>query len=406
MKDDHCHSILTFWYTRQTNGVTPTFRFNRYLVKDEIVEALPRETADVGPSTQPAIPSGRKPDARNRGKGRRARRRAKSSIPPGDDIHNISSDDDSEIHSNTPSKRSQSRKSRKKNKGKEKARDIDSGKSSKYSTSSSESEPTTTTTNTTEAETESDSEDSLSDRGSEQSRGRLDDSPHLQSSTQPFSAPQTSPSTIPEPTVEPSHVDDESLGQPDDDEEDEDMLPSEYLDLGPELMAIAQMVRKGMEPQDISARVLQAFGSMQVKSQSQSPIKQRSPAPSPVTGLRKRRERSSTEGLPPVSPTKKSRLQSLDNSVEASPESPTTDLRPSTVVVATASTSQITPFASTDTAPDASSTRPQSRGNRAQTIPRGDGRKGQGSKKQTATRSPRITRSNSPKKRSTRAHPT
>jgi hypothetical protein len=180
----------------------------------------------------------------------------------------------------------------------------------------------------------------------------------------------------------------------------------EYLDLGPELMAIAQMVRKGMEPQDISARVLQAFGSMQVKSQSQSPIKQRSPAPSPVTGLRKRRERSSTEGLPPVSPTKKSRLQSLDNSVEASPESPTTDLRPSTVVVAMASTSQITPFASTDTAPDASSTRPQSRGNRAQTIPRGDGRKGQGSKKQTATRSPRITRSNSPKKRSTRAHPT
>src|SRR5271168_3117523 len=277
MKDDHCHSILTFWYTRQTNGVTPTFRFNRYLVKDEIVKALPRETAHVGPSTQPAIPSGRKPDARNRGKGRRARRRAKSSIPPGDDICNISSDDDSEIHSNTPSKRSQSRKSRKKNKGKEKARDIDSRKSSKYSTSSSESEPTTTTTNTTEAETESDSEDSLSDRGSEQSRGRLDNSPHLQSSTQPFSAPQTSPSTIPEPTVEPSHVDDESLGQPDDDEEDEDMLPSEYLDLGPELMAIAQMVRKGMEPQDISARVLQAFGSMQVKSQSQSPIKQRSP---------------------------------------------------------------------------------------------------------------------------------
>src|SRR5271168_814955 len=120
MKDDHCHSILTFWYTRQTNGVTPTFRFNRYLVKDEIVEALPWETAHVVPSTQPAIQSGRKPDARNRGKGRRARRRAKSSIPPGDDIRNTSSDDDSEIHSNTLSKRSQSRKSRKKNKAKRK----------------------------------------------------------------------------------------------------------------------------------------------------------------------------------------------------------------------------------------------------------------------------------------------
>src|SRR5277367_4814103 len=135
----------------------------------------------LGPkgSTQPAIPSGSKQDDKNCGKGRRASRSAMSCIPPGDNIRNISSDDDSEIHSNTPSKRSQSRKSRKKNKGKDKARDIDSGKSSKYSTSSSESEPTTTTTNTTESETESDSEDSLSDRGSEQSRGRLDDSPHF-----------------------------------------------------------------------------------------------------------------------------------------------------------------------------------------------------------------------------------
>src|SRR5271168_960068 len=77
MKDDQCHSILTFWYTRQTNGMTPTFRFERYLVKDELVEVLPPEIADVGLSSKPPIPTGPKPDANSRGKGRRARRKVK-----------------------------------------------------------------------------------------------------------------------------------------------------------------------------------------------------------------------------------------------------------------------------------------------------------------------------------------
>ena len=163
---------------------------------------------------------------------------------------------------------------------------------------------------------------------------------------------------------------------------------------------------------------------MTVKSQPQSPVKQHSRGPATGTDLRKRRGRSSTEGLPPSSPSKRSRLRSLDNSVEASPELPTTNLsqslrsadifmepppvvkKLSPLMITTPSSSHIQTLDSTPTAPQASSSISQSRGGRTPTVPRGDGRKAQGSKNQGATSFSRVTHSNSPKKRRTRAHPT
>src|SRR5277367_5336786 len=113
MKDDHCHSILTLWYTRQTDGMTPTFRFKNYLIKDRLVEALPREKVDDTLTENSVIPSGPQRDAKARVNGRRARRKAKSSTTPG---HHIPNDDESLINSHTPSRQSKARMLVKKNK--------------------------------------------------------------------------------------------------------------------------------------------------------------------------------------------------------------------------------------------------------------------------------------------------
>jgi hypothetical protein len=45
MRDNQCHSLLNFWYQRQVAGSSPVFRFRKYLVDDNLVEAKERELA-------------------------------------------------------------------------------------------------------------------------------------------------------------------------------------------------------------------------------------------------------------------------------------------------------------------------------------------------------------------------
>src|SRR5271155_2183101 len=143
----------------------PTFRFDKYLAKDELIEALPRERAEVEPTDVAPIPSGPQPGAKNRGQGRRARRKAKSSTTPG---VNIMEEDESERNSTALIRSTKPWKSRKNDKGKERARDMDS------ETSSSDSESPSTTTTTTEEGRESYLEDIVSDQVDRQSRVRME----------------------------------------------------------------------------------------------------------------------------------------------------------------------------------------------------------------------------------------
>lgn len=449
MKDDHCHSILSFWYTRQTREMAPTFRFDKYLSKDELVDALPRERVEDEPTDIPPVPSDPKPRAKARGNGRRAKRKAKSSVTPGDDEVN---NDESERESITVTKRKKTRKSKNSKKGKAKATETnsetsrksstasltarkntrkwkneqgkttamstDSEKSSTSSTSSTDSESSNTTTDASEEKTDSDLVDMGSAHDLERSRGTVYEigssrqAPTLFVSTRQLSVAATS-----ETRVAPSNMDGQSLGQPDIDGEDEDMMPSPDLDLAPELQAIAKMLKERLGNPEINARLLEAFGDMTVESQSQSPVKERSRGMSSVTDLGKRRARSSTEGLPPASPTKKSRVRSLEDPVVTSPIPPMANLSgtgdilteprlPTTSTSSSPSTSTQRNTDHNDTVPQASSSvMTRSRGGRAPPLPRGNERKGRGTKRPVAF-SPRVTRSNSPKKRSTRAHAT
>ena len=47
MRDNQCHTLLAFWYERQVAGLSPVFRFNKYLVQDELVEGNQRELAEA-----------------------------------------------------------------------------------------------------------------------------------------------------------------------------------------------------------------------------------------------------------------------------------------------------------------------------------------------------------------------
>ena len=414
MKDDHCHSILTFWYTRQTDGMAPTFRFKNYLVKDQLMEALPREKVDDTLTENSVIPSGPQLDANAHGNGRRARRKAKSGITPGPRIpHN----DESRVNSPTPIRTPKARTLVVKNKGKGKARDTEMEISSQESTSSSDAEQTTTATENTSGETtDSDLDDTSSDGGSGTSRGTIPDLiPTFQRGTQGPPNPKRRLSIRSPATTNHSLINVDHPSQVDGDSGNEDLVSSESPELAPELIAIAQMVQQGIDSQEINARVLQAFGSMRVKSRSQSPLKPGSRVRSPVTDLGKRRGRSSIESLPPASPSKKSRLGRLVNRPpETSPDSLAANLsHPSSSaqtgfqsppvteqqaigVLTTLISHNVQASESASIAPEAStSTALKSRGTGCQSLPR---------KKQPKSSS-RVTRSNSPKKRSTRAHP-
>src|SRR5271155_3561651 len=222
----------------------PTFRFDKYLAKDELIEALPWERAEVEPTDVAPIPSGPQPGAKNHGQGRRARRKAKSSTTPGD---NIIEEDESERNLTALTRSTKPQKSRKNDKGKERARDMDSETSSKSSTSSSDSESHSTTMTTTEEGRQSDLEDIVGDQVGRQSCGRMEGfGSSRQASTQPLSSVQSSIATTSQPRVEPSHIDVKYVGQPDVDAMDEVMFPSQELDLGPELQAIAKMLQEGI----------------------------------------------------------------------------------------------------------------------------------------------------------------
>lgn len=47
MRDNQCHSLLNFWYERQLAGVSPLFRFGKYLVEDTLVEGIPRQLVEA-----------------------------------------------------------------------------------------------------------------------------------------------------------------------------------------------------------------------------------------------------------------------------------------------------------------------------------------------------------------------
>ena len=202
--------------------------------------------------------------------------------------------------------------------------------------------------------------------------------------------------------------------QPEEASGDENMFPSPIRDLAPELVSLAKMIEEGIPAPEINARLLQAFGSMTVKSQSLSLVKQRSHGLSPVPDLGKRYGQPSTEGLPLASLMKKSRLQPVKNSVEGSPQLPTTSLTQSlysqNILMEPASLmdppSLLDPFESTPNTPEASSfTITRSRGDERPTqLHGGGGQQGWGNTKKPAL-SAWVTRSTAPKKRSTRANP-
>ena len=186
LKEDQCHSLLTFWYTCQTNGMTPTFRFKRYLVKDNLVDALGLEKVDTAGGLTPPLPSNSNPDAKPRGNRRQARRKQKSKSPPMDNIFEDNSDRNA----------CKDPKSGKESKGKDKGRDSTSQTSScADSTSSSDCESTKTTST-------SDCDDSLSHRGSEQSRRSINNispalNPHKQFLSPPLHDISAQSTTLP-----------------------------------------------------------------------------------------------------------------------------------------------------------------------------------------------------------------
>src|SRR5271168_4990956 len=57
MRDNQCHTLLTFWYQRQLAGDSPVFRFHKYLVHDELVDANPRELVEAEDDHEAEVPS-------------------------------------------------------------------------------------------------------------------------------------------------------------------------------------------------------------------------------------------------------------------------------------------------------------------------------------------------------------
>ena len=57
MRDNQCHTLLTFWYQRQLAGHSPVFIFHKYLVQDELVDANPRELVEAEDDDEAEVPS-------------------------------------------------------------------------------------------------------------------------------------------------------------------------------------------------------------------------------------------------------------------------------------------------------------------------------------------------------------
>src|SRR5271168_1412020 len=57
MRDNQCHTLLTFWYQQQLAGHSPVFRFHKYLVQDELVDANPRELVEAEDDDEAEVPA-------------------------------------------------------------------------------------------------------------------------------------------------------------------------------------------------------------------------------------------------------------------------------------------------------------------------------------------------------------
>lgn len=411
MKDDDCHSLLTFWYRRQTQGVSPVFRFQKYLIKNELVEALPREQVDIPQTATSPIASGSNVPQTDTPPIASSSNIPRTVTPP---IAGGSKEVPPARMSGTRSKKkkrnrkSKDSKSGKQNSGKGKERAIisDSEEASAQSTSDSDSDrsrSTTTSESDPDSSTNSDSEE-------EQSSARIHNvSPHLNPDLPDLYTSQIAYSSKSQPPLHHSNAHVDPVCQADEFSGDENMFPSPTPNLGWELRKMEKMIKEGIPREEI----LQAFGAMRVRSPSKSPVKGGSHQVSPPTHLGKRRGRPSSDELTPASPTKKGPHQALE---EPSPHMPTTTL-PDTPQSAHTSikppsmgdTPDPVPdvphlFDSTDTAPVASFTPSQAPGAQTTSISRGGGRKGQGSIKNTHVPATRVTRSSAPKKRITRAN--
>ena len=103
MRDNQCHTLLTFWYERQSAGNSPVFRFEKYLVQDEMVDANPRELVegleDEDEDEAPPPPTNQKGKKRKpKAKAKRKRSQVKSAKGKGKkkaDLPDALSSDDS-----------------------------------------------------------------------------------------------------------------------------------------------------------------------------------------------------------------------------------------------------------------------------------------------------------------------
>ena len=122
MRDNECYTLLRFWYQRQTDQQSPTFRFAFYLSQDALVQAKERELVELVPDiptiTAPTAdksinhtkaktkkhqrkkaPSTSRPDPRGKGK-KKASVQDDSSITDSSDSSLLPSSDDSDADSN------------------------------------------------------------------------------------------------------------------------------------------------------------------------------------------------------------------------------------------------------------------------------------------------------------------
>ena len=439
MKDDHCHSLLTFWYSRQTQGMSPVFRFQKYLVKNELVDALPREQVDIPQTVTSPIASGSNvpqtdtpPIASNSHIPRTVTPPiASSSIIPRTVTPPIAGGSnqappareggtqsktkqphrklkDSKSGKQTSRKGKERAKSGKQNsgKGKERAIDTESEEASAQSTSDSDSD---TSRSTTTSESDPDSSTN-SDSEEEQSPPRIHNiSPHLNPNLPDLYTTKTPYSSKSQPSLHHSNAHVDPGRQADEFSGDENMFPSPTPNLGWELQNMQRMIEEGI-PRD---EILQAFGAMRVRSQSTSPVKGRSHGVSPPKHLGKRRGRPSSDQLTPASPTKKGPRQALE---EPSPYLPTTTepdtlqsaqtaIKPPSIADTPNPVPDVPdPFDSTDTALVPSFTPPQAPMAQTTSMSRGGARKGQGSIRKTDVPAKRVTRSSTTQKRITRAN--
>lgn len=89
MRDNQCHAVLTFWYDRQQAEKSPTFRFTKYLIQDDLVDANPQELLqdliEIPDSKGPAylqkkIPKKKKVHVKGKGKASKGKGKMKAKV--------------------------------------------------------------------------------------------------------------------------------------------------------------------------------------------------------------------------------------------------------------------------------------------------------------------------------------